>query len=93
MNIEMISIDGLDQAIIGTGMRAKEREVLVYDATKCEELLLENGVADNLFNFLDSIDIQSLGDRAPLFIYLDSNFEDDKVDDNKGKRPDLRIVH
>lgn len=91
MNIEMISIDGFDAAIIGTGIRAIAKEVLVYDADACEKLLRDNGFEDPLSIYLESIDVDSLGDRAPLFIYLDSN-ADDKLDESKGK-PKLRLVH
>ena len=91
MNIEMISIDGFDDAIIGTGIRALAKEVLVYDANMCEDLLKSNGFSAPLSNYLESIDVDSLGDRAPLFIYLDSK-ADDELDEPEGK-PDLRIVH
>ena len=91
MNIEMISIDGFDEAIIGTGIRALAKEVLVYDANMCEDLLKSNGFSDPLSNYLESIDVDSSGLCDPLFIYLDSK-ANDKFDEPEG-RPDLRIVH
>lgn len=92
MNIEMISIQGFDEAILGTGIRESNREVLVYDADKCEELLITQGYGVNsLSHFLESIDVDSLGNRAPLFIYLDANVDYDATDERG--RPALRIVH
>ena len=88
----MISIDGFDDAIIGTGMRSTSREVLVYDADKCEEILVAAGYGVNCLPFfLENIDVDSLGERAPIFIYLDSN--DKRKDAEETGRPFLKIVH
>ena len=88
----MVCIEGLDDAIIGTGLRSATAEVLVYDADKANELLLFAGYGeDSLLYFLDSLDMDGLGDRAPFFIYLDSGIEHD-VTQQTG-RPKLRIVH
>jgi hypothetical protein len=92
MDIEMVCIEGLDEAIIGTGLRGPNSEVLVYDANKANEILLYAGYGeDSLPYFLESLDVDGLGERAPLFIYLDSDVEHD-VTEQTG-RPSLRLVH
>ena len=92
MDIEMVCIEGLDEAIIGTGLRTCDSEVLVYDANIANELLLYAGYGENsLPYFLESLDVDGLGERAPIFIYLDKDVEHD-VTEQKG-RPSLKLVH
>jgi hypothetical protein len=92
MDIEMVCIEGLDDAIVGTGFRSQAGEVLVYDADKCNELLMYAGYGENCLPFfLESLDIESLGDRAPFFIYLDGETEHDVT--RQTGRPKLRLVH
>jgi hypothetical protein len=90
MEIEMIAIEGLDSALIGTGLRGTS-EVLVYDATKAEVLLQNNGFGtDSLHDFLYSVGIDSLGENAPLFVYLDEDISDEFRNEKRGH---LSLVH
>jgi hypothetical protein len=92
MDIEMVCIEGLDEAIIGTGLRSMESEVLVYDAEKANEILMYAGYGENaLPHFLEGLAVDGLGERAPLFIYLDSDVEHDVT--GQTGRPSLRLVH
>lgn len=93
MILEMIAIEGLDDAILGTGIRTSKNEVLVYDGDVAEEILLYMGYGENsLPHFLESIDLDSLGDKAPMFIYLDSDKDIYDRTSNTGQ-PTLRLVH
>ena len=60
----MLSIDGFEFAIIGTGKRSGGEEVLVYDGFTVEE---HTSVDD----FEKDLREQGLMDRAPIFVYLD----------------------
>ncbi len=89
----MIAIEGLDEAIIGTGIRSSDSEVLVYDADAAQEVLLYLGYGENaLPYFLESLNVDGLGDKAPIFIYLDNNLAKNDSFNHDG-RPKLRIVH
>jgi len=93
MILEMIAIEGLDDAILGTGIRTSKNEVLVYDGDVAEEILLYMGYGEHsLPHFLESIDLDSLGDKAPMFIYLDSDKDLYDRTSNTGQ-PKLRLVH
>ena len=90
MELEMIAIEGLDAALIGTGLNGST-EVLVYDATKAESLLVENGSgADSLHDYLYTVGIDGLGNSAPLFVYLDDKICDEFSDERRGH---LSLVH
>jgi hypothetical protein len=69
----MTVIQGFDEALIGTGLRTTGREVLVYDAYIAQDILNEwfpnEGVL--LVEFLRSIEVDSLGDNAPIFVFRD----------------------
>lgn len=71
MVMELVAIDGLDEAIIGTAVRGLST-VLVYDASIIDAILEENEcsvkTANELYMYYD---VDSLGDEAPIFIYFD----------------------
>jgi len=93
MELEMIAIEGLDEAILGTGIRTSKSEVLVYDGDVAEEILLHMGYGENsLPYFLESIDLDGLGDKAPMFIYLDNDQNPYDRTTDIGQ-PRLRLVH
>lgn len=71
----MVVIEGLDAALIGTGLRTTGREALVYDADIAQEILNEwfPNEKVSLVEFLRSIEIDALGDNAPLFIFRDDD--------------------
>ena len=90
MEVEMIAIEGLDKALIGTGLNGST-EVLVYDAAKAETLLFENGFgAESLHDYLYTVGIDDLGHSAPLFVYLDDKISDEFSDERRGH---LYLVH
>lgn len=86
----MIAIEGLNEALIGTGFNGSQ-EVLVYDALIAETLLQDNGCGDgSLQDFLYSVGIDDLGKSAPLFVYLDDEISDEFSNQRRGH---LSLVH
>tara|TARA_B110000858_G_scaffold176937_1_gene211469 strand:+ start:192 stop:461 length:270 start_codon:yes stop_codon:yes gene_type:complete len=72
-----IAIQGLHEALIGIGVKGRT-EVLVYDANKAQQILVDNGFGhDTLEPYLDSVGIDTLGDDTPIFVYLDDELADD----------------
>lgn len=89
----MVCIDGFDDAIVGTGLRDASTEVLVYDAAIVQEILSCSGYPEHsLINFLETIDLKTLGAKAPLFIYFDAELQHEDVEQTK-RRPRLKVVH
>ncbi len=73
---EAYAIEGLYAALVGIGLRESGQEVLVYDAARVERLLESNGSELSLWAFIQELDMASLGERAPMFIWLDENLLD-----------------
>ena len=71
--VQVFAIVGFDEAVIGTALR-NGHEVLVYDGYKAEVIaaLLEPK-AKTLSEYLQNIALDKLGDRAPVFVYLDED--------------------
>lgn len=67
------AIDGLLEALVGVGLRESGQEVLVYDAARVEELLESRGTELSLWAFIQELDMASLGERAPMFVWLDDD--------------------
>jgi hypothetical protein len=67
----MIIADGFDKAFIGTGSRCGCEDIAVYDANKCIEVLMKQGMTDEEaveyfeYNVLGSW----IGDITPVFLY------------------------
>ena len=70
---EAYEIDGLLEALVGVGLRESGQEVLVYDAARVEELLESRGAELSLWAFIQELDVASLGERAPMFVWLDDD--------------------
>lgn len=70
---EAYAIDGLLDALVGVGLRSGGQEVLVYDAARVEELLESRGAELSLWAFIQELDMASLGERAPMFVWLDDD--------------------
>ena len=69
--VEMIAIEGLEQALLGTAYVAGE-EVLAYDASVAEELVMfMDPPHPSLVEFVEKIGLDDFGNRAPVFIYQD----------------------
>ena len=64
--IRMISIEGMDHAIVGTGISSSGKEVLVYDGNVFESELSIRLVLQNLTD-------TGHAEIAPLFVYLDKD--------------------
>ncbi len=62
--IKMLSIEGLEFAILGTGSRGGGEEVLVYDGYAVEK------VAD-LSRYVEELEDAGMLHLAPIFVYLD----------------------
>ena len=71
LEIEVVSVTGLDDAIIGTAMR-NSREVLAYDFAKTVQIVLNRGLsmeeAEDYVSDLAERDFEG----APVFIYVDN---------------------
>lgn len=86
-DIEMMAINGLDEAVIGTGVRG-DTEVLVYDATHVLEILEAIGYNEpSLDEFLEYIHINELGERAPIFVFLDSDVSSELARARAARQP------
>jgi|TARA_R100001443_G_scaffold68740_1_gene77417 hypothetical protein len=70
------SISGLSEAIIGVGVKASGEEVLVYNAQLVETILERSGCDLTLTGFIQDLELAGLGDRAPVFVYIDENLEE-----------------
>ena len=73
--ITAFSISGLSEAIIGVGVKASGEEVLVYNAHLVEVILERSGCGLTLAGFIEDLDLAGLGDRAPVFVYIDKDLE------------------
>ena len=70
---EAYALDGLLEALVGIGIRESGQEVLVYDAARVEELLESRGAELSLWAFIQELDVAGLGERAPMFVWLDDD--------------------
>lgn len=78
---EMISIDGFEDAIIGTALKQDgETEVLVYDGYKAAEIFKSIDPNVDISLYLKFLDAQGEGDRTPVFVYLDKSVKEDVVE-------------
>lgn len=75
--IEMLAIEGLEEALLGTAYVGGE-EVLAYDASIAEHLVMfMDPPHPSLFEFVANIGLDELGSRAPVFIYQDEGMRRD----------------
>lgn len=71
LKVEVFAIEGFDEALIGTAYRGGH-EVLVYDGYIAELIIASlNPKATSLHDYLVSIRLHELGERAPVFVFLD----------------------
>jgi hypothetical protein len=72
--IEVVVIDGLDEAIVGSAL-VNDREVIAYNYDKCVALIVEAGnTLEHAQEFLKEITSQEF-EGAPVFIYFDEETE------------------
>jgi hypothetical protein len=64
-HIEMLSIDGLEFAVLGTGHTISGQEVLVYDGYAVET------VDFSIVDYENELVEAGMEHMAPIFIYLD----------------------
>lgn len=76
--VQVFALAGFDDAIIGTAYRGGN-EVLAYDGYKVAELLAPK----TLVEYLTELAVNELGDKAPVFLYLD----EDVVGDDELRDP------
>lgn len=74
----MISIEGMDHAIVGTGIGASGEEVLVYDGRLFERELSVDSVIENLTS-------SGYSNVVPLFVYLDEDIGAEVASSNTGR--------
>jgi len=72
---EAYAIEGLAEAVIGIGLRDSGRQVLVYDAISVQDILESSGSGLSFSAFLEALNIEGLGERAPMFIWLDDDIK------------------
>jgi hypothetical protein len=69
--VQVFAIEGFEDAIIGTAYRGGH-EVLVYDGWIFEAIVASiDPNPTSLHEYLTKIRLHELGDRAPVFVYLD----------------------
>ena len=74
MEIEVVAIDGLDAAIIGTTVRYKQ-EVLCYDYDKCVAIIIAQGYSvEYAEEYVDRLSSQDF-EGAPAFVFFDNDQE------------------
>ena len=72
LDIEVVAIEGLDDAIIGTTVR-NDREVLAYDYDKAIAIIMAKGHTEQYAEeFLVEVASTEF-DGAPIFVYLDND--------------------
>ncbi len=74
---DMIHIDGFEAAILGTGTRDGEHEVLVYDGVKAAEIFEAISPDVDIPLYLEYLKAVGEGHRSPIFVYLDENVSAD----------------
>lgn len=75
--IEMLAIEGLEEALLGTAYVGGE-EVLAYDADTAERLVMFMDPPHlSLYEFVAKIGLEDLGNRAPVFIYQDASMREE----------------
>lgn len=72
---EAYAIEGLAEAVIGVGLRDSGQQVLVYDAMSVQEILESSNSGLSFDTFLEALQMEDLGERAPLFIWLDDDLK------------------
>ena len=89
VKVQMIAIDGLDSAVIGTGYR-DGNEVLAYNGDLALALAHQMGFeVEYLEEFLEIIGAHELGEYAPVFVFLDAEVAEEV---ERAKR-DHRSLH
>jgi len=69
--VQVFAIEGFEAAVIGTAIRGGN-EVLVYDGYLAEAIALGlEPKAASLKEYLMKIELGKLGDKAPVFVFLD----------------------
>jgi hypothetical protein len=70
--IELIAVEGLNEAIIGTTLR-DDREVIAYDFGKAVELVIASGQTnEEATRFIENLS-QDVFKGSPAFIYMDND--------------------
>ena len=86
---EYVALSGLEDAVIGVAIR-NGVDVLVYDAYIVDALLISSDCeVTTAEEYWLLNDVQSLGEEAPLFIYIDYELRNDL----KAERDESRVVH
>ena len=66
--------DGFDEAVIGIAERCGSEQVIAYDAEKCLDILMAQGMEEHeaidYFNY--NVAGAHVGDRTPVFIFRHS---------------------
>ena len=74
LDIEVVAIEGLDDAIIGTTVR-NAREVLAYDYDKAIAIIMAKGHTEQYAEEYLAEVTSTEFDGAPAFVYLDNDQE------------------
>lgn len=71
IDASLLLADGFDEAIVGYGQRCSEPPVVIYDRSKCLEILMRDGMtleeAEEFFSF--NVEGAWVGPRTPVFLH------------------------
>lgn len=66
----MLKADGFDEAIVGTGCRCGQPDLVVYDVEKCIEILARDMSHDDAQEYFDFNVVGAwVGDETPVWLY------------------------
>lgn len=75
LNPEALKADGFDEAIIGVGAVCGSKEILIYDANKCIDILMQRDEMsyEEATEFFDyNVRGAYMGEGTPMFAYTGS---------------------
>ena len=69
----MLKADGFDDAVLGVGCRCGQEDVIVYDAAKCIDILMNSGDGMTLDEATEFFTFNTLGawvgETTPIFVW------------------------
>ncbi len=72
--VTLYSLEGLEDAVVGTAWTASGDEVLAYDYDKSLEIMLSHGFDhEQITTYIESIANKLDSSKQPVFVHLDPN--------------------
>ena len=71
----MLRADGFNEAIIGTGRRCGQPDIVAYDIDRCIGILMEDGIPEDEAREYFEFNVVGawVGDETPIFIQADAS--------------------